>query len=313
MGSPTETTPSLPPPAERKKTLTTETQILPDDRVEQFREDGFTFIEKLFEERELAAMRAELARFFEEGLIRNVATEGDGKTPSDAQFNLQICPISPQSDFYRSLQFHPKVVAAVGQLIGQPFVFYLDQIFFKPARIGLGTNWHQDNAYFKVSDPTKGTAMWIALHDATLENGTLHVIPSSHRESYDHGRDPGSNHHIHCQVPEERAMPIELKAGGAAFFNFGIAHCTKANNTDGDHAGLALHFLRADFVPPDNHWKPVHLVGPEETGGEREYGKRVEGTWDAQVDRMLSASGRQPARGKGVPATPTTAVTDGGI
>ena len=269
--------------------MNTDTQILPGERVKQFREHGFTFIENLFEERELTAMRAELHRFFEEGLLRNVATEGDGKTPSDAQFNLQICPITPQSDFYRSLQFHPKVVTAVGQLIGEPFVFYLDQIFLKPARTGLGTSWHQDNAYFKVSDPSRGTAMWVALHDATLENGTLHVIPGSHRERYDHDRDPGSDHHIHCQVPEERAVPMELEAGGAAFFNFGVAHSTRANSTERDRAGLALHFLRADFVPPENHRKPVHIVGPEASGGEREYGERVAGTWDAQVERVLSS------------------------
>ena len=55
------------------------------------------------------------------------------------------------------------------------FVRQLDHIFLKPAHTGIGTDWHQDNAYFKISDPTKGTAMWIALHDAHIENGTLHL------------------------------------------------------------------------------------------------------------------------------------------
>ena len=38
---------------------------------------------------------------------------------------------------------------------------------------GIGTNWHQDNAYFKIRDPMRGTAMWIAAHDATIANGTI--------------------------------------------------------------------------------------------------------------------------------------------
>ncbi len=272
--------------------MNNETQILPENRVQQFREQGFTFIETLFDERELNAMRVELQRFFKEGLIRNVVTDDDGKTHSESKFNWQICPITPHSDFYRSLPFHPKVVAVIRQLIGDPFVFYLDQIFFKPARSGRGTGWHQDNAYFKVSDPTKGTAMWVALHDATVANGTLHVAPGSHFETFAHDRDLSSDHHITCQVPDERAVPIELKAGDAAFFNFGIAHCTKANNTDGDRAGLALHFLRADYVPPntDRKNKSAHITGTETTGGEREYGEHVEGTWESQVDRMLSTA-----------------------
>ena len=29
--------------------------------------------------------------------------------------------------------------------------------------------------YFKIADPLKGTAMWIAVHDATVVNGTNYV------------------------------------------------------------------------------------------------------------------------------------------
>ena len=54
------------------------------------------------------------------------------------------------------------------------------------------------------------------------------IVPDmfTRREIYAHDRDPNSDHHIHCTVPEERAIPIELPAGGAVFFNFGmhIAH-----------------------------------------------------------------------------------------
>jgi len=268
-------------------------QPLPSFCVQQFHEEGYTSVPTFFSSLEIDAMREELDRFCRDGLIRNVATDDDGETHSKHVHNLQICPIAPKSDFYRSLPFHPLVDGAIGQLIGDPFVFYLDQIFLKPAKTGIGTSWHQDNAYFKVSDPTKGTAMWVALHDANLENGTLHVIPRSYLETYDHGRDPKSDHHIHCPVPEERAVPIELPAGGVAFFNYGTAHSTKANLSDQDRAGLALHFLRTDFIPDHvlDDSKPrryAHITGPRATGGVEEYGSSIAGTWDNQVDRVLS-------------------------
>ncbi len=261
--------------------------------VEQFRDEGYTLIPSFFSVREIEAMRAELDRFCREDLIRNVATDDDGETHSKRMHNLQICPITPRSDFYRSLPYHPRVSAAVGQLIGDPFVFYLDQIFLKPARTGIGTDWHQDNAYFKVADPTKGTAMWVALHDANQGNGTLHVIPRSYLESYAHDRDPRSDHHIHCPVPEERAVSIELPAGGVAFFNYGTAHSTKANLSDLDRAGLALHFLRTDFIPDhvlqsDKPRRYAHVTGPDATGGLSEYGSTIAGTWDDQVNRLLT-------------------------
>ena len=275
-------------------TTLTDTHPLPKDCIDQFRKEGYTSIPAFFSAREIDAMRAELDRFCREGLIRNVATDDDGETNSEEIHNLQICPITPKSDFYRALPQHPKVIAAIGQLIGDPFVFYLDQIFLKPPKTGIGTDWHQDNAYFKIADPTKGTAMWVALHDANIGNGTLHVIPRSDITPYDHDRDPRSDHHIHCPVPEDQAVPIELPAGGVAFFNYGTAHSTKANLSNHERAGLALHFLRTDFIPDHVLEKESrrysHITGPEATGGIEEYGTTVAGTWDEQVERVLTST-----------------------
>lgn len=254
----------------------------------QFAEKGYCTIPQMFTPREVSAMRAELDRFKRENLLRNVATEGDGATHSATNINLQICPIAPKSNFYRALPFHSKVIVAVGHLIGNPFVFYLDQIFLKPPKQGQGTDWHQDNAYFKISDPSKGVGMWVALHDATIANGTLHIVPGSHKHRFPHDRDPNSDHHIHCTIDETTAIPIELPAGGAVFFNFGIAHATKANTTDKERAGLALHFLHTDYIPEHSKQSYAHLTGVESSGGKKEYGTQVSGTWSTEVERVLS-------------------------
>ena len=263
---------------------------LSQTQIDLFSNQGYAIVADMFTPREIEAMRAELDRFKHEGLLRNVATDGDGETHSESQVNLQICPITPKSTFYRALQFHPKVIDSVEQLIGNPIVFYLDQIFLKPGKEGIGTDWHQDNAYFKISDPAKGVGMWVALHDANIKNGTLHIIPGSHLESYTHDRDPNSDHHIHCHVPEERAIPIELLSGGAVFFNYGIAHRTYQNKTNAERAGLALHFLNTDYIPEQalKNKKHTHLTGPLTTGGENEYGLNIANTWPDEVDRVLA-------------------------
>jgi len=166
----------------------------------------------------------------------------------------------------------------------------------------MGTNWHQDNAYFQISDPLKGTAMWIAVHDATVANGTIHVIPDSFREVYEHRRDPESDHHIRCYPPDEWAVPIELPAGGVAFFAYGTAHCTRANTTDRERAGVAFHFLNADASAYAQGGfaqdaRP-YLTGPQATGGLREYGIRVVGTWEREVERVLQEAEKGAAAGR---------------
>ncbi len=130
--------------------------------------------------------------------------------------------------------------------------------------------------------------MWIALLDATLANGTLQVIPGSFLETFAHERDPGSDHHVRMIVDEARAVPIEIPAGGAIFFNYGTAHATKANDTDHERAGLAFHFLRADYLNNAIATRPAHVTGPAASGGLNEYGFVVAGAWEAEVARALA-------------------------
>jgi Phytanoyl-CoA dioxygenase (PhyH) len=110
-----------------------------------------------------------------------------------------------------------------------------DSSMFRVFRFGILVSWHQDNAYFHISDPMKGTALWTAVHQATIANGTMQVIPDSVQVVYEHSRDPYGDHHIRCYPPEGRP----------------------------------------------------YLAGPQATGGLREYGVTVAGTWDQQVERML--------------------------
>lgn len=269
------------------------TTPLADDCARQFRADGWCLVPNFFAAREVLALALEVDRFQRQGMVRNVRTEGDGKTHSPGRANLQLIPLYDKSDLLRALPFAPQVAAAVSQLIGDPYLLHLDQMFLKPARVGTGTNWHQDNAYFKIADPLKGTAMWVAVHDATVANGTLRVIPGSHRETYPHERDPFSDHHIHCRPPEGRAVAVEVSAGGVVFFCYGAAHATGDNLTDRDRAGIAFHFLHGDcaaddLVQPGRDRRPW-ITGPQATGGRREYGIDVSDRFAAEVARVLAA------------------------
>ncbi len=255
------------------------------NEIQQFRSEGWIAKTEFWTEREVRAMRAELERLKAVGLLRNVATSSD-------KINLQLCPMFPHSRFYRAMPFADKAISAVRQLIGDPVVLQLDQVFLKPGVQGMGTNWHQDNAYFQIEDPLKGTAMWTAVHDATIENGTIHVIPGSYRVAYEHSRDPHSGHHIRCYPPEDEAVAVELPAGGVVFFAYGVAHCTLANTTNKERAGVALHFINGEMDGVARggfeRGKRPYLTGDMASGGLSEHGVVVSGTWDDEVEAVLA-------------------------
>ncbi len=268
------------------------------EQIQFFKEHGYVAAPGFFTPDEARAMQLEIERFKRTGLVRNVATEGDGKTQSTTKQNLQLCPMFNKSDLFKALPFDPRVVKAISSLIGEPARLHLDQVFLKPAKDGAGTSWHQDNAYFRLDNPMQGTAIWIAVHDATIANGTMEMIPDVYTEKLEHSRDGGSDHHVRCYPDESKAKPIELKAGGALFFCYGTPHCTRGNGTEKDRAGAAFHFLRTDanngaFLKQWGDAKPgnPHITGPLATDGVAEYGKRMSGVFDIEAKAILDAAG----------------------
>lgn len=258
--------------------------MLTQTQIDQFTSEGYTIAPDFFDREEVALLQAEVARLQAQGLLRNVRTEGDGATTSATQANLQLCPASPHSRPLLALPFAAKVRATVDALIGGPSVRLLDQIFLKPAHHGSGTAWHQDDAYWGVRSRTAGFGMWIAVDDATVANGTMRIIPGSHTSDFAHRRDPNSDHHIRCDPDEALAIPVEVEAGGALLFNFGIAHCTRANTTERDRAGLAYHFTRCDNLPAKQGYDQRRgalplLTGPGYCGGREELGENLDGAW----------------------------------
>jgi len=257
------------------------------DEAEWFRREGWLAIPDFWSRSEVLAMRRELDRLAGEGLLRNVATEGDGTTPATTASNLQLCPMWPHSRVFRSMPFARGVGEAVEALLGGPVLLHLDQVFVKPGGTGIGTSWHQDNAYFRIPDPLAGTALWTAVHDATEANGAMRVIPRRFHEAMQHSRDPWSDHHIRCWPDESESVLVELPAGGALFFAYGTPHATGPNLTDSARAGIALHFLRHDQTTEALggfalERRPI-VVGDFADGGRSVYPEDQRGVWERLV------------------------------
>ena len=242
------------------------------EQVNQYIETGYTTLPGFFAASEIAALKREVDRWLAAGLPRDVAVSEDKR-------NLQLIPLWPHSRLFRAVPFHPRVVAAVSALLGDPVVKILDQMFYKPPGDGMGTDWHTDNAYFKIAEPLRGCAMWIAIDNAHRDNGGLQVVPNGFRRELPHERDPNSDHHIRTRVDQRKAVHCELDAGGVAFFCFGTPHATGANRSERGRAGVGIHFVNFRYANEEmrkrRRWQHVFLTGARASGGEREYGERV--------------------------------------
>ena len=76
---------------------------LTEAQVQQFKTDGYLAIPDFWDARETAAIQAEIERLKRDGLLYNIATDGDGKSESQTRVNLQLCPMHEKSDFVRAM------------------------------------------------------------------------------------------------------------------------------------------------------------------------------------------------------------------
>ena len=104
------------------------------------------------------------------------------------------------------------------------------------------TDWHQDRAVgLQEADQTEMVTVWVAMTDATVENGCLQVVPG-----IDAGMLP------HCpqvqtaiapkHLDTDRAVPLPVKAGGVVLFHPLVPHASLPNTSKGFRWSFDLRF-----------------------------------------------------------------------
>ncbi|MBT3788475.1 MAG: phytanoyl-CoA dioxygenase family protein [Alphaproteobacteria bacterium] len=158
---------------------------------------------------------------------------------------------------YKTLASRKSLVDAVEQLIGGTGVtVYFSQIFFKPPEGGGPKPVHQDNFYFGPSDPDGLVTAWIALDDATVENGCLYYGDGSHKTGLiDHiaPQDEPYNLQLTPEALADKPMTAAPVPSGGVSFHHGITlHGSGDNNSASWRRAVAFHYVRNDvtFVSP---------------------------------------------------------------
>lgn len=149
----------------------------------------------------------------------------------------------------RRLARDPALVGAVESLIGAGVSVYFSQIFFKPPEGGGPKPAHQDNYYFGPNDLEGVVTAWIALDDATLENGCLYFGDGSNRGPvYAHEAPPDEPYNLQlpARILERQPMsPAPVLRGGVSFHHGNTFHQSGPNLSARWRRACALHYVNA--------------------------------------------------------------------
>jgi hypothetical protein len=220
-----------------------------------YRRDGFVICRDLVDAATVASLCAETVAIVagRRGAVEGVVMPSGGdeaalKSVLAIHFPHKLSPLM------RRMLRHPAIVAVLQQLIGPDVKCMQTMLFVKNAG-KPGQAWHQDETFIPTPDASL-TGVWIALDDATIDNGCLWVQPGSHegghlwpgRACTDPRFDgaPVSFGWDSPRWPTEGGVAAEVGAGSVVFFNGYTLHRSLDNRRErGFRRALVLHCMSA--------------------------------------------------------------------
>lgn len=230
---------------------------------QQFVDDGFLVVHDLVSPDELAEIVADAARFARgDYAVVNPPELPEGADDEEASHHVLAVHfphwVSPVA---RAMLAHPGVVDVLSQITGAHLPHWdgsvkaCQSMLFVKGPDMPGQAWHQDERYIPTRDRSLVGA-WIAIDDATVDNGCLWVVPGSHRNGYlfptrPHGEpDEYDSSDQAYGFDESDGIPVEVPAGSVVFFNGYLLHKSLKNRTAGFRRALVNHYLNAWSLLP---------------------------------------------------------------
>ena len=216
---------------------------LTPEQAEQFDLDGFVVLDDVFDAGELAAIVAETDR-------ADARTEALLSDRADARVSIAEAGaitfsthLVRSSAVAREFACHPSLASIAADLLGEDVNLYWDQAVYKRPEKPRRFPWHQDNGYTFV-EPQQYLTCWVALTDATEENGCPQVAPGLHRLGTLRHRyvDPLG---LECFSDPPEVVVAPVRAGGVVVFSSLTPHLTGPNNTEDVRKAYILQYAPA--------------------------------------------------------------------
>ncbi len=138
----------------------------------------------------------------------------------------------------------PEFVAIATQLLGPDVDLYWNQSVFKQPEGKREFPWHQDDGYTPVT-PSPYLTLWLALNDATLENGCISVLPGSHNR----GLVPHINSPLglvcHGADDPDQGVLVPVQAGSMAVFQSLTMHKSGPNLSTGTRKAYVIQYSQS--------------------------------------------------------------------
>ena len=233
-------------------------KLLDPAQVQFFVDNGFLVMPGLITPDEIAELVADTLKIARGGYpCENIKAVPETLTDDEVLRNI-LCIHQPHFVSPTMLKYvqHPKLCGVLSQITAAHLPAWdgsvkcmQSMLFVKPPQF-QGQAWHQDEIYIPTRDRSLIGA-WIAIDDATVENGCLWILPGSHRTGYLYPQRAHEQKEEFDFAPESHGfdesaeVPVEVKSGAVVYFNGYLLHRSRRNRSRIYRRVLVNHYCNA--------------------------------------------------------------------
>lgn len=217
---------------------------LTGSQIDFYKENGYVVIEDFLNAGELEVWRSAVTEAIAQRNGQKMPGkdikigEDDGINKDADYYNNvfdQLLNLWQTNDKVKALMLDERIGKMAADLSGADGIrIWHDQALIKKPWANP-TSWHLDTPFWSFSD-RRALSIWVALDDATLENGCLFFIPGSHKqttfENPGIGKNMGAIFNFYPQFKASKSAAAPMKAGSCSF-----------------HCGLTIHGAHANMTP----------------------------------------------------------------
>jgi len=239
-------------------------------QVDFYQDNGYIVIEDFLNPSELEIWREVIKSALEERKGQKMPgksatiSEDDGINNDADYFSKvfdQLINLWQTNEKVKELMFNQQIGKMAATLAGADGIrIWHDQALFKRPW-GNPTSWHLDTPFWSFTDQ-RALSIWVALDDATLENGCLFFIPGSHKETSFKNPGIGKNmdaiFEVYPMFKTSCSAAASMKAGSCSFHNGLTIHGAHANMTPGSRRAMTCAYM-----PDGNVYNGIPNVLPK--------------------------------------------------
>jgi phytanoyl-CoA hydroxylase len=232
-------------------------------QISQYQNDGFIHVPGFLDAGEVAELKGAVLETVGSMGKKKVGGEGvdwdEGEAFYDRVFTQRI-NLWKLNETVKRYMINPELGKMLCSLAGAGGIrTWLDQALIKEP-FANATAWHLDCPYWSFHS-RDAISIWIALEDATFQNGCMYFIPGTQKlATFDNvgiGVNQGDLFKVQPKLGETDPVAVPMKAGDCSFHNGLTAHGAGANMTRGRRIAMTAAYMpegstfngRKDILP----------------------------------------------------------------